>query len=266
MNKKSILILSFFIISSLTFSYDYTLVDELYRVGKYKEGLEGLESNFDVSKPDSQIIWRISRFYFEIAEAIDKRDKQEKINYYTKGMDIAEPYLDIKNGDALDRAQVIFWYTACFGSRGEVIGIKESLDIVPKLFELADRSLALDPTFAAPYLLKGRIDNAVPFFLGGDKFRLGQNLSLAIKYNPDDMSVLVDSADMFISRDWDADKKRKNVEKKGADDGTPQNLSDKEYAKILLEKGIKLFDKIKNPSFRDKSKLEEAKKLLAGLK
>ena len=124
----------------------------------------------------------------------------------------------------------------------------------------------MDPTFAAPYLLLGRIDDAVPFFLGGDKFRMGKNLSKAIKYNPKDMSVLVESGELFLKRGWDSDKKKKMSKKFEEDDGTPQNLSDKEYAKILLDKSLELFKSISDPSVREEVKYQEALELLKKIK
>ena len=181
-------------------------------------------------------------------------------------MEVSEQFLDIKKGTNLDKAQVIFWYTACYGSRAELIGIKESLDILPDLFNLADKAIKLDPTFAAPYLLLGRIDDAVPFFLGGDKFRMGKNLSKAIEYNPKDMSVLVESGELFLKRGWDSNKKKKMAEKVKDNDGTPQYLSDKEYAKILLKKSLELFKSIKDPSVREKMKYQDAIKLLEKIK
>ncbi|MBN1214910.1 MAG: hypothetical protein JXA99_05640, partial [Candidatus Lokiarchaeota archaeon] len=255
-----IFIIVFFI--SFISSMNFQKVDNLYHIGKYQEGVKILEGQFEILNPDPEIIWRITRFYFEIAEALPEKEKQEKIKYYTKGMQVSQPFLDITEGTNLDKAQIIFWYTACYGSRAELIGIKESLDIIPELFSLADKSLALDPTFAAPYLMLGRIDDAVPFFLGGDKFRMGKNLSKAIEFNPNDMSVLVESGELFLKRGWDVGKKEKMKEKNGENDGTPQNLSDKEYAKILLDKSLELFKSINDPSVRDKIKYNQALELL----
>jgi len=247
----------------LVFAKDYEAADELYTQGKYTDGLKMLEMEFVQANPDPELIWRLSRFYFEIAEQTDKKNKKVKIEYYTKGMDIAKQFLEITYGDKLARAQIIFWYTANYGSRGETIGIKESLDIVPELFNLADRALELDPTFAAPYLLKGRIDSSVPSFLGGDKFRMGVNLSKAIYYNPNDMSLLVDSSVAFLNRDWSvSEKKKKAVNKQGETDGTPLDLSDKDYAKKLLEQAVELYKTIESPSKRDEMKLNEAEGLL----
>ncbi len=260
-----LIIINVFFVSFIS-SMNFKKVDNLYHIGKYQEGVKILEAQFDISNPDPEIIWRIARFYFEIGDALPDKEKQEKIKYFTKGMEASKDYFYISGGSNLDKAQVIFWYTACYGSRAEMIGIKESLDIIPELFSLADKSLALDPTFAAPYLMLGQIDDAVPFFLGGDKFRMGVNLSKAIKSNSKDMSVLVESGEIFLKRGWDTNKKAKMAEKFGKNDGTPQNLSDKEYAKVLFDKSLELYKSIGNPSVRDKVKYNQALELLKKIK
>lgn len=237
-------------------------IDKLYNLGKYKDGLKAFEEKFDASKSDAEIIWRLARFYYEIADAMSNSDKKEKIKKFTEGMKKTEPYLDIKKGNAEARAKVVFWYAALYGARGETIGIKESLDIIPDLFDLANKSISIDPQFASPYLLKGRIDKAVPFFLGGNKFRMGINFSKAIEYDPTNLNILVDAAYAFYGRNWDAKKKLKYAEKKGKEDGTPQNIEDRIHVKQLLDKSIKLYKDIKEPTARQTKKYNEALKLL----
>jgi tetratricopeptide (TPR) repeat protein len=254
-----------FLFAKTFFSLNFDHVDTLYEEGKYEEGVKILEKEFSKSASDPEIIWRISRFYFELAEEADKKSKKDKIALYTKAMDVARPFLDISYGDKLTRAEIIFWYAASYGSRGEVIGIKESLDTVPELFSLADKAIALDPTFAPAYLLKGRIDSSVPSFLGGDKFRMGVNIGKALYYNSKDMSMLVDSANAFLNRDWEV-KKKNSVFKKSGPDGNPADISDKDYAKKLLGEAVELYKTFSKPTKRDGEKFREALDILKKLK
>ncbi len=267
MYSKFNLLIVFFLLNVLfcTNAADFTKVDSLYHDGKYEQGLNILLTMYDKNNPDSAIIWRICRMYYEIADAMPKKEKQLKINKFNQALDFARPYLDMQDGGRLDRAQVVFWYAASLGSRGETIGIKESLDTVKDLFRLANKAISIDPTFAAPYLLMGRVDDAVPSFLGGDKFRMGINLSKGIELNPTDMSLLVDSAKAFYDRNWDIRKKYNMAKKMGNTDGTPQNLSDREYAKQILDQAVKVYFGIKNPSRREMNKYNEAVKLLKKL-
>jgi len=144
--------------------------------------------------------------------------KKEKVDYYTKGMDFAAPYYQNATADLSDRAQIFFWYTANFASNQKAIGIMESISTLPELFKLVDENIKIDPAFAPPYLLKGRIDVEVPGFLGGDDFRMGESFALALKYNSNDLNVLVDAADGFIKRNWDVNKKTKEKEKRQKSD------------------------------------------------
>ncbi|MCK4799163.1 MAG: hypothetical protein KAT05_17455 [Spirochaetes bacterium] len=265
MHKQKKLLVIFVLISfiiSLVNGLELSKIDDLYHDGKYLEGLKILQEKFDRSNPAPAIIWRITRMIYEIADKISKKNKQEKIDKFTEAMNIASPYLNIDYGNNGDRARIIFWYAANYGARGEVIGIKESLDIIPELFDFADKSLSIDPDFAPSYLLKGRIDKAVPFFLGGDKFRMAINFSKAIENDSKDMSILVDAADAFIHRNWDVKKKKKLAEKKKITDGTPQNITDKEHAKEILNQTVGLYKSLKNPSEREKLKYNKALNLL----
>jgi hypothetical protein len=225
-----------------------------------------LKSSFDPSKPDPAIIWRMSRDTFELAEAIPGSQKKEKIAKYTEAMDIAKPYLDIAYGEKNDRANIIFYYATNYGSRGRVIGIKESLDNIPELKRLADKSLEIDPTLSLAYLLKAKIEEEVPSFLGGDKFKMGIFYSMTLKYDPENLTVLYDAAYAFYNRNWDANKKKSMADKNGKTDGTPQEMSDRDYAKTIAEKAVETYGKIKNPSDRDKKQYGNALKLLKTLK
>lgn len=247
-------------------AFDFAYVDSLYDNCRYDEALEMLKKEVIGNSEDPAFVWRIGRLMYEAADKLPAKPKEDKIAEFTKAMDYLEPYLNMQNGDKYDRANIIFWYGANFGARGEVIGIKESLSIIPELFNLADKALQIDSSFALPYHLKGRIDMAVPFFLGGDKFRMGINFSKAVKCLPDDLYILVDAATAFYKRNWDVDKKRKVSKDKNETDGTPQNLSDREYAEQLIDRVIKIYKAYDTPVVRDVKKYNEALVLLEKIK
>ncbi|MBN2545840.1 MAG: hypothetical protein JXB50_08590 [Spirochaetes bacterium] len=262
MKKVIPLFILIFIISKL-YSVDYKKIDDFYTEGKYTDGLSYSLKEFDKNKPDIALIWRISRFYLEIGD--ESKTKKEKIDSYTKGMDFAAPYYENNNAGVSDKAQLFFWYTANFASKSKAIGIFESISTLPELFELVEKNIKIDPAFAPPYLLKGRIDVEVPGFLGGDDFRMGESFALALKYNSNDLNVLVDAADGFVKRNWDANKKLKEKEKRQKSDGTPENLSDKEYAKQLLDKAVSLYKSLEKPTKRETVKYNEGLELLKKL-
>ena len=262
---KLITICVFFMTAVFGYSLDLKMIDELNHDGKYEESLKLLKGSFDPANPDPAIIWRMSREIFELAEATPSSRKNEKIAKYTEAMNVAKPYLDIKTGDKYDRASIVFFYASNFGSRGRVIGISESLGNLPELKSLADKALAIDPSLSLAYLLKAKIEEEVPSFLGGDKFLMGTYFSMSLKYDAENLTVLYDAANALYNRNWDVKKKRSMTDKYGKDDGTPQDLTDREYAKKILEQAVIVYKKIKNPSLRDKEQYDNAVKLLSRL-
>jgi len=270
--KKLLPLLITLLFSTLLYSIDFDNIDQLNHDGKYEESLKILKDSFNEKAPDSAIIWRISRELFEIADNLPNKKKDEKLSKFDEAMAITKKYIDITTGDKRDRAQIPYWYAANLGSKGEVIGIKESLNIIPELFAMADKSLEIDPSFADAYFLKAKIDSAVPGFLyplmssAGDKFRMAINLNKAIKNDPESLTILVDSASSFYKRNWDIDKKNKYAEKNNTKDGTPEDKTDREYALDLCEKAVKSYKALSDPSARDKKKYNEALKLIKDLK
>lgn len=259
---KQFIIILLIIISINLYSIDFTKSDDMHHKGNYKDELTLLKSLFNTDKKDAALLWRIGRAYFEIAEQIPNKNKQEKIIAFNDGIEFLKPYIDIKDGDKSDRAKVVHWYTANFASKGNTIGAIEALSIVPELRALCDKALSIDPAFSDPYFILARIDDRLPGALGGDKVRMGINLSKALKYNSEDITVLVDSAAAFYNRNWSIDKKKQEYSKKELEDPNPNNISDREYALELLKKSISIYKNMQDPSFRDTIKNKEADELL----
>lgn len=256
LNKIINTIIFLLITTSALTALDNKQTDELHRLGNYQNELILLTNSFDKNNPQPEIIWRIGRSTFEIAEKIN--DKELKIKKYQEAIDFLAPYLEINNGTKRERALIIHWYAANLGSKANTQGVLDSLDIVPDLRMLADKAQSIDPTFSDPYFVKARIDDRLPSLLGGDKFRMGSNMSKALELNSTDITVYVDGAKAFYNRNWSAKKKNEIKNKKGKSDGTPLTLSDREYAMKLINIAIKLYENRSNASARDKIKYNEA--------
>jgi hypothetical protein len=267
MRKIRCIMLMFFLVSTFNVAYplDLKRVDALNHDGKFEESLKLLKESFDPQKPDLAIVWRMSRDTFELAEAIPSSKKKEKIDKYTEAMDIAKPYLDVTYGEKSDRANVVFFYASNFGSRGRVIGIKQSLDNLPELKSLADRALEIDPTLSLAYLLKAKIEEEVPSFLGGDKFKMGLFYSQSLKYDPQNLTVLYDAANALYNRNWDVNKKKSMSDKLKTSDGTPPDLTDRQYAKKIADSAVQAYKNLTNPSLRDTEQYGNVLKLLKSL-
>lgn len=258
----SIIVTFLFTISFTVSALDFESTDKLHLLGRYDEEQSLLLSSYDASSPDPALLWRVGRVFFERAERISDDDKDKKIAIYDRALTFLKPYLDISYGTKRDRALIVHWYTANYGSKASTKGTLEALSVVPDLFELTDKALAIDPAFSDPYFVKAKIDDRLPGFAGGDKFRMGENLARALLYNSTDITVHVDGAKALYKRGWSVDKKKDLAEKKGRSDGTPADKSDREYAVILLQRAIKLYTEKELPTARDKEKYAEAIKLL----
>lgn len=263
-NLKSLLffLITFLIIQKII-SFDFSNTDSLHQQGKYQEELDTLKKALSENKNDASLIWRIGRAYFEIADSMPDIKRNEKINAFAQGMDFLKPYLNISTGEKGDRARIVHWYTANYASKANTIGALEALSIVNELFALADKALSIDPDFSDPYFVKARIDDRLPVMLGGDKIRMEINLSMALKYNQDDITVLVDTSKSFINRNWTHERKVKEYQVRNIADPLPVNRNDRDYAYQLLKKAISVYESKKETTQRDKMKYNEAKGMLA---
>jgi hypothetical protein len=257
---KMTLCFIFLLIANLIYAMDFTMIDNLHENKEHNEAMKILKENFNKSNPDPAIIWRMGREMHSIAkDIIDKKEKRIK---YDEAIAFLLSYYNIKNGETRDRAKIIYWYTVNNADKAKTNGIKESLDKIPFLIKNCDNAIMIDPLYAEPYFLKAKIDDSVPFFLGGDKFRMSENFSKALKLEPDNYQFMIDGGHAYIDRGWNSDKKKKMAEKLGHDDGSPLDINDKEYGKMLLEKAVGLYNNSNNNTKTQEESIDEAKKIL----
>ncbi|OHD15260.1 MAG: hypothetical protein A2Y34_05980 [Spirochaetes bacterium GWC1_27_15] len=261
---KRFLFIAFFILNIfLAFSFDFENLDNLHDNGKYVETLGILQDKLDKASPDAQIIWRIGREIYYITKNI--KDRKQKLSKFEEGLEFLKSYYNFNSSDIRGNAKIIHWYAILSSEKASTKGIKESLDNIPDLFKYCDDAIKVDQNYGDPYYLKAMIDDGLPTLFGGDKFRMSENLTKALVLDGENYWFLVDGAKAFINRGWDVKKKASLSAKKGKNDGSPQDKSDKEYAKILLTKALDLFAKDINQTMLEKEKIEEGKKLLEKL-
>jgi hypothetical protein len=272
-NKTNNFIILFLLIAVLSSFSDDLLkeADELDYNGNYNKALKLLADNNKESSPDIQIIWRIGRETFEIANNLSS--KNDKIKFYDEGIIATKPYININMGRNRDRAEVIHWYAANYASKMKVLGIfagQESIKVVPNVFKLMDKCLEIDPSYAPAYFFKGKLLEDVPSFLGGDKFEMAIYYQDTLKYAGENEKLffLIDIAKSFYNRNWDVNKKKRTAKNKknNSGDGTPQDLSDREFAYQLLLEAKEKYDNNKSFSKREIDKSKELIKLLEEIK
>lgn len=268
----NLLIFFLFAIPFIAFSNNIlTTVDELDFNGNYSKALKILVENNNSSDPDLKIIWRIARETYEMAE--NSSSKDDKIEFYNQGIEATKPFINIDYGDERDRAEIIHWYAVNYASKMKDLGVfggRESLNVVPNVFKLMDRCIEIDPIYASAYFFKAKLQEDVPFFLGGDKFEMAVNYQKVLQYAEDKEKFfyLVDIAKSFYNRNWSVKKKEDAAKKKDdyTSDGTPQDLRDREYAYQLFLKAKELYDSSKKHSKRDIDKYKELIKLIEEMK
>lgn len=262
--KKIVIGLLFLMLSGLMlFSSNLTPIEKMIDDGRCKEAARILKNKIDGGDSDLKLIWRSGWAYYEIV--INESKKSDKIAEAEKGMQLLEPYINLKAGDRLDRAKILYWYAVLSSLKAEAKGIFDSLGNLPAIFELCKKANSLAPTYPLAYHLMGMVGEAVPIGEFGDKFVMAENFSLAMKYDPQNVTTMVDFARALIKRDWDVDKKASQKKKYKRPDGTPENLTDKQYAKALLEQAIHVYDNGGKILELDTRKYAEGKKLLKKL-
>jgi hypothetical protein len=248
-----------------------TTVDNLDYNGKYSEALKILTENNDPANPDLKIIWRIGRETFEVGDRLLTKD--EKVIFFDQGIEATKSFIDIDYGNKRDRAEIIHWYAVNYASKMKVLGIfagRESMKVLPNVFKLIDRCIKIDPTYTPAYFFKAKLQEDVPFFLGGDKFEMAINYQKVLKYaeEKENFFYMVDIAKSFYNRNWSIKKKEKALRNNESyqTDGTPPNLSDREYAYQLFLNAKQKYDNSKKHSKRDIDKYKELLKLIEQIK
>ena len=252
--KKTILSLMM-MTATLIFAADFEQIDKWFDEAKFDKAHSALMTEHNADNTQASVIWRLGRYFYEIADKLPT--KKETIAKCDEGLAFIKPYLDTSVGEPADRARVVQWYDVLLSRRGQAKGIKESLDRIPDFFAFADKAIAICATIPEPYHLKAMIDKELPVIVGGNKVRMSQNFMKAMEVSPNVIVFMVDAADGFIGRGWDAAKKAKS-----GDTFSPAGLSDKEFAKQLLLKAKKVASEKGELTDMEKDKMKLAETLL----
>ena len=140
-------ILSFIISASFIFS-SYNEIDELQEKSMFDEALKLCESNFN--SEDVEILWRLSRAYFDIADQTSDEEVQ-KINI-DKALPFARSAIELNPLSA--RAN--HWYAVIIGKKGLLEGTKQKIINSYEVREFGLKAIELDPNYDGTYHLMGR--------------------------------------------------------------------------------------------------------------
>ena len=116
------------LISSILYSLDDDLlrqVDDLHENSKFEEALDLSLEFYDMydqgKNTDEEILWRIARSYFDIA------DQSSVIEIRKANIDLALPYAQKALEIAPSLAKANHWYAVIIGQKGVLEGTKQKI-------------------------------------------------------------------------------------------------------------------------------------------
>ncbi len=137
---------------SFSFSYYgvYKEIDELHEQSKFKEVLAMCITHYESNPNDVQILWRLSRSYFDIADQtsdtkIQKENIDKALPYATKALE-------------LDKfsAKANHWYAVIIGKKGLLEGTKQKIINSREVEKHAKLAIKIDPSYDGTHHLMGR--------------------------------------------------------------------------------------------------------------
>jgi tetratricopeptide (TPR) repeat protein len=247
------LALAAFVAASGAFAQDFAKLDALHDDRKLGEELTALNQLYSKADPQAAVVFRLIRCIQEIAVQMPKANKSEKLAKFDEAINFGKPLLEIAKGNARDRAKVYYWFGVSMGNKGTAMGVLNALFMAGDMRANCDKSLAIDPSFADPYYLKAKIDDAIPPLAGGDKTRMGTLYAKAIELDPSNVYFLADFAVALKGRNknaaWNGDGSK----------GVPAGRSDMDHALEMAKRAKAAFAALPKPSLDQREKMDDLK-------
>ena len=141
---------SFFL--SITIPANPTLyyIDSLYESGDYKNSAKILNELYNEDKNNIDIVYRLARSIFLIAEEENNLNRQSDIYY--KGFNYAKKALSMNNNNGYAN----FWYAAYIGKIGLLEGTEQKILNSYEVKQYGMRAIDLVPDYEHSYHLMGR--------------------------------------------------------------------------------------------------------------
>ena len=127
-----------------------TETDELYHAGKYNEALSKLDKLLVSNPDDVEVLWRVGRAHFDIADQTDDEEIHKK--HFYPGFEAAKKALELNP----DSAPANHWYAVLIGKIGMLEGTKQKIINSYDVQKYALRAIELDPTYDGTYHVMGR--------------------------------------------------------------------------------------------------------------
>ena len=144
------LLLSFFLSINIPANPTLYYIDSLYESGDYKNSAKILNELYNEDKNNIDIVYRLARSIFLIAEEETNLNRQSDIYY--KGFNYAKKALSMNNNNGYAN----FWYAAYIGKIGLLEGTEQKILNSYEVKQYGMRAIDLVPDYEHSYHLMGR--------------------------------------------------------------------------------------------------------------
>ncbi len=148
--NKSILVIFFLIFCYGAPQSILTESDQLNKDGNYETDLLNLTNKLESFPQDVEVLWRLARAHFEIADQTEDEEIDKK--YLYPGFKYAKMALGINSNSA--RAN--HWYAVLIGQIGLLEGTEQKIINSYDVEKYALRAIKLDPNYDGAYSVMGR--------------------------------------------------------------------------------------------------------------
>ena len=134
----------------ISISFSYYEIDDLHEQSNFKEALQICIIQHEKKPNDVEILWRLARSYFDIADQtsdveIQKQNIDKALPYAKKALEL-DPYSAKSN----------HWYAVIIGKKGVLEGTKQKIINSREVEKYGKMAIKLDPNYDGTHHLMGR--------------------------------------------------------------------------------------------------------------
>lgn len=135
---------------SIAFCSVIETIDTYQENNNFEKAIESTLSQYEANKGDVEILWRLARGYFDLADQTS--DEVIKKNNIDKGLPYAKLALNI---DSLS-AKANHWYAVMIGQQGVLEGTKQKILNSYEVKKYCLKAIDIDPNYDGSFHVMGR--------------------------------------------------------------------------------------------------------------
>lgn len=124
--------------------------NDFYRSFDNKQALSEYRTAYALAPDRFETLQKLVRIYNDLGRLTLHKDAGSEF-YYRKAL----AYADSLREHFPDRAETHFWLALCKGSLIPFVGVREKIAISDSVLREADKAIAIDSSFALPYVILG---------------------------------------------------------------------------------------------------------------